>query len=279
MTRVDEEVGVSQFEQEVAAGERFRFGANWRAFLERLDEPRIRQAEESLADWHGRDGLAGRTFLDVGSGSGLSSLCARRLGARVRSFDYDPDSVACTRELKRRYFPGDRDWEISAGSALDADFLEGLGTYDVVYSWGVLHHTGDMWRGLDLVPRRVAPGGRLHLMLYRDEGMKSVAWRAIKKTYCAGPVRRAVVTGTFIPYYLGRGLLEDAVRLRDPRRRYREYSSARGMSKFHDWIDWLGGYPYEVVKPETLRSYLEARGFEAVRQRGAESLFRLPAAS
>ncbi len=50
--------------------------------------------------------LAGNSFLDVGSGSGLFSLAAMRLGAdRVHSFDYDPQSVGCTKELKRRFPP------------------------------------------------------------------------------------------------------------------------------------------------------------------------------
>src|SRR5262245_27430993 len=92
------------------------------------------------------DSLAGLSFLDIGSGSGLFSLAARRLGARVHSFDYDPQSVACAAELRRRYFPGDPQWVVEEGSALDADYLTRLGKFDIVYSWGVLHHTGRMWR-------------------------------------------------------------------------------------------------------------------------------------
>jgi 2-polyprenyl-6-hydroxyphenyl methylase/3-demethylubiquinone-9 3-methyltransferase len=93
-----------QHANEVAAGQRFEFGANWLRFLEMLNDERIAQAEQSLCDMLGVSDLLGKSFLDVGSGSGLFSLAARQLGATVHSFDYDPQSVACTQELKRWYF-------------------------------------------------------------------------------------------------------------------------------------------------------------------------------
>src|SRR5688572_22816766 len=93
-----------QHEKEVLAGERFEFGSNWASFLRLLSDERIVQAERSLRDKLEVENLTGRTFLDIGSGSGLFSLAARRLGATVTSFDFDSRSVACTRELKHRYF-------------------------------------------------------------------------------------------------------------------------------------------------------------------------------
>ena len=123
---------------EIARGARFEFGKNWTRFLAALDDGRIARAEESLREMLETSGLEGRSFLDIGSGSGLFSLAARRLGARVHSVDYDPDSVACTKELRRRYFPGDQEWIIEEGSALDENYIKSLGAFDVVYSWGVL---------------------------------------------------------------------------------------------------------------------------------------------
>src|SRR5438270_7636215 len=121
---------------------RFQFGKNWSRFLEVLDDERIAEAERSLVEMLEVRDLRGRSFLDVGSGSGLFSLAAKRLGAtRVHSFDFDPNSVACTSELKRRFFAKDPNWTIEQGSVLDKPYLTSLGTFDIVYSWGVLHHT------------------------------------------------------------------------------------------------------------------------------------------
>ena len=85
------------------ATNRFAFGKNWQRFIGDIDERRISAAEDGLRTILKNTNLKGRTFLDVGSGSGLTSLVASRLGARVHSFDYDADSVACAQEMKRRF--------------------------------------------------------------------------------------------------------------------------------------------------------------------------------
>jgi len=248
-------------------GERFAFGANWRRFLDVLDEDRIREAERSIRELLGVKDLSGRRFLDVGCGSGLFSLAARRLGARVRSFDFDPTSVACTAELRRRYAndDDDDDWTIEEGSVLDATYLAALGTHDVVYSWGVLHHTGAMWRALENVASLVADGGSLAIAIYNDQGAWSNRWRFIKRTYCSSATGRRVVCATCIPAFVLRGLVSDAIGGRNPFARYMEYRRNRGMSVLHDWIDWLGGYPFEVAKPEAIFDYFRQRGFELMR--------------
>ena len=162
-----------EFTQEVTQGKRFEFGKNWSQFLTVLDDKRIARAEQSLQEMLEVDDLFGKRFLDIGSGSGLFSLAARRLGASVHSFDYDPQAVACTTELKRRYFPGDGMWTIEEASVLDREYLASLGKFDIVYSWGVLHHTGAMWDALENVCLNVAPGGRLFISIYNDQGRTS----------------------------------------------------------------------------------------------------------
>lgn len=251
-------------EHEIRLGERFAFGANWARFLRVLDDERIAEAERSLQDMLGVASLRGRFFLDAGSGSGLFSLAARRLGARVASFDYDPMSVACTRELKRRFFPDDPDWTIAEGSVLDADYLGRLGTFDVVYSWGVLHHTGAMWDALDNVAQMVAPGGILFIAIYNDQGGASRRWKRLKALYNRRPLLRAPLAVYTLFRQWTITIAKDTLK-GYPLRSWSGYKSARGMSAWHDVVDWIGGYPFEVAKPEQIFAFCRARGFRLER--------------
>ncbi|HET6383848.1 MAG TPA: class I SAM-dependent methyltransferase [Armatimonadota bacterium] len=254
------------FAREVEAGERFRFGANWQRFLTVLDDRRIAEAEKDLKKMMEVDNLAGKSFLDVGSGSGLSSLAAMRLGAsRVHSFDYDPQSAACTAELKRRYFETSTNWTVETGSALETSYLQSLGQWDIVYSWGVLHHTGDMWTALENVVPLVADRGVLFISIYNDQGRISRQWRWVKRLYISSRVGRRLVAGTIIPYWVISNLLRDLIKRRNPLNRYKDYIYNRGMSRVHDWHDWLGGYPFEVAKPEQIFDFFHARGFSLER--------------
>jgi 2-polyprenyl-6-hydroxyphenyl methylase/3-demethylubiquinone-9 3-methyltransferase len=211
----------------------------------------------------GIPGLEGRSFLDAGSGSGLFSLAAMRLGARaVRSFDYDPESVACTRDLKSRFQGDSSRWTVEQGSVLDSAFMETLGQWDIVYSWGVLHHTGRMIHAFHEVARRVAPGGLLFIAIYNDQGAASVRWRRVKRLFVSGRAGRFAVCTAFIPMFLAVGLFKDAARGRNPLRRFADYRKSRGMSLFHDWLDWLGGYPFEVARPEEVFAFFRDLGFE-----------------
>ena len=277
---------------DISHRERFAFGANWRSFLSVLDDDRIAEAGRSLKDMLHVDTLEGKSFLDVGCGSGLFSLAAARLGAsKIHTFDLDPQSVACALELKRRYFNESSHWTIELGNILDHDYATQLRDWDIVYSWGVLHHTGHMWAALANMAPFVKLGGLLFIAIYNDQGEMSEHWLKVKTRYNSGFFGKWLVWGRYVPGWFFHRLLVDVAfvrrnpvrgiisdlrhrrnifqgflksfrKPRSPMQRYREYKSSRGMSMSHDWIDWIGGLPFEVAKPNELIQFYHDRGFE-----------------
>jgi 2-polyprenyl-3-methyl-5-hydroxy-6-metoxy-1,4-benzoquinol methylase len=233
------------------SGRRFAFGKNWQSFSATVDESRIAEAQASVERLVGRRDLRGVRFLDVGCGSGLFSLAAQRLGAEVTAFDFDPDSVACTRAMLAR-FGGGGGARVEQGSILDPALVEKLGTFDVVYSWGVLHHTGRMALAFEHVRRLVAPGGTLVIAIYNDQGWISGYWTLVKRLYNTGPLGRAIAITTHLPY------LAAIYAMGIVRRR----SAGRGMRQWHDFLDWLGGFPFEVATPEAVVGEFRRHGFE-----------------
>jgi 2-polyprenyl-6-hydroxyphenyl methylase/3-demethylubiquinone-9 3-methyltransferase len=266
-----------QHAREVEAGARFEFGENWRRFLNELDEDRVAEAEASLRKMLNSQDLKGLRFLDVGCGSGLFSLAAARLGAgRVHSFDFDPASVGCAEELRRRWAPSDAgSWSIERGSVLDVDYLRGLGQWDVVYSWGVLHHTGQMEDALANAGSLVAPEGRLFIAIYNDQGRPSRMWRRVKRLYNALPsaLRKPFVVMVVAPRELAAASRE-LLKLRPGRYldRWRDYKRDRGMSLWHDMVDWVGGYPFEVASPQEIFDFYRVRGFRLDRMTTQQGL-------
>ncbi len=233
---------------------RFGFGANWAAYLRDIDLPRIDAATDALAALLDRTSLHGVRVLDIGSGSGIHSLAAFRLGAHVTSFDFDAESVACTSALCERY---GRDatsrWTVvGQGSILDPVFVHGLGEFGLVYSWGVLHHTGDLRRAVLAAASRVSSGGQLVLALYNDQGWISSYWTHVKRLYNANVLGRIAMTAIHLPYLAARCMVRFVTR---------KGALERGMSLWHDYVDWLGGFPFEVASIPEVTAWLAPRGF------------------
>lgn len=241
----------------------FEFGANWTAFLASVDETRIEQSIQALRSMLGVKSLVGKRFLDLGCGSGLSSLAAYRLGADVVSIDYDPQCVACAETLRDRY-ASRASWSIARGSVLDEAAMESLGHVEVVYSWGVLHHTGNMREAIRIASERVAPGGRFFIAIYNDQGGASRRWLKIKQWYNRlpnglRPFWVICVAGVYeLRFAVVRALtLQNPLPFGD----WKAKQADRGMSAWYDWVDWIGGLPFEVAKVEAIVVPLRREAF------------------
>ncbi len=243
-----------------SADSHFAFGRNWAEYAQKLSEAEIEEAVGGLSRLLGGESLEGKRFLDVGSGSGLHSLAALRLNAReVVAMDLDVESVATTRAVLTRFAPA-ANWRAHAASVFELD-RSGWGEFDVVYSWGVLHHTGDMARAIRNAAAMVANGGRLVFALYRRVWMDWF-WRWEKRWYAhASPTAQARARGLYVGLFK-LGLLATGRRFSSYVANYR---GNRGMDYYHDVHDWMGGWPYESVSPGEVDGMMRQLGFAVER--------------
>lgn len=242
----------------------FEFGENWKNYSRTIDQKRIASAIEGVKKLF-PDGLMGKTFLDIGCGSGLHSLAALSLGAAsITAVDIDENCVSTTQDLLTKYAP-DLKWTAKVASVFDTS-PDTLGKFDVVYSWGVLHHTGDMWRAIDCAVRFVNPGGWFAIAIYSATPCDSM-WKAEKKFYSQAP---RPVQWSIRQIYMATFLAAKTLLGGNPISYVRKYSEVRGMNFSHDAHDWLGGYPYETASADEMLERIGALGFAEVRS------FRLP---
>jgi SAM-dependent methyltransferase len=243
--------------------ERFEFGQNWLAFAqEHVTQDQVDISRERMLRFLTRDGLNGLSFLDIGCGSGLHSLAALQAGASaVHGFDYDEYSVEATRYLQSKA-GSPACWTVEQGSVLDDRFIGQLGRYDLVYSWGVLHHTGDVWHAIRNAATCVKPGGLFYVALYSADVQVDPPpeyWLAIKRKYVSSGrlARRWMELIYILRFELGWNPLKLPAFLK----RAREYKVNRGMNIFTDIRDWLGGWPMEFVRDADAIRFCEGLGF------------------
>lgn len=244
---------------------KFSFGNNWKNFLNKLTDERINEAIVSLKNFLERDFLSGSIFIDIGCGSGLFSLAAKKMGAeKVVSVDVDEYSVSCAKYLKDKFYPGDESWEIKQGSALDKEFVSSLGKFDIVYSWGVLHHTGSMWEAIKNIESLMGENSVFYLAIYNEKtGFQGSAfWKKVKEFYSKNNtlIRKFIEVIYFIQFFV-KGVMKGENRFKY----IANYKSVRGMNWWNDVKDWLGGYPYEYAKAEAMVDYFRNNNYKVLK--------------
>lgn len=236
---------------------RYGFGKNWAEFIERrLSEKIVQDSMNHMRRFMHVDDLKGKTFLDIGCGSGIHSLAALRLGAqKVVAFDYDDDSVATSRKVREWAGISPDRWEISQGSVLDPKWMNSLPKSDIVYSWGVLHHTGSMWEAVRNAALPLKPDGEFYIALYSSDiyiDPTPEFWIRLKRAYNqANPLTRKLMELKYVYWVLIRPEIEAG---RDPLGQMNNYGK-RGMTAWTDAKDWMGGYPMEFA------GYQETKAF------------------
>lgn len=255
--------------------ERFGFGENWMNYLNKLSTEQIEAAKKSMNEFLTSEMLKGKSFIDIGSGSGLHSLVAAMQGANVYSFDYDLDSFTATSKIKEKYLPEYDLWKVSQGSVLDDTFMNTLPQYEIVYSWGVLHHTGSMWKAISNAISLVAKDGHFFIAIYNKQGWKSKFWWYIKYLYNKLPrvlqkpyaifLGIIFITLNIVKYTL---MLKPGIAINS----LKNYKQGRGMNIVNDIIDWMGGFPYEYATVKELDDFFAEKGFTLIKVKEATSL-------
>jgi SAM-dependent methyltransferase len=241
---------------------RFAFGKNWQSYsINSLTPARIEQSCRAFRDLVAGIDLRGRRFIDIGYGQGLSLIAAAQMGATVMGIDVDQDNIEAFRRVQQTIgYP--EAITIRGASILDDGFVnEHRGRFDIVHSWGVLHHTGDMRKAIENACALVAAEGYFICAIY-NRHWTSPVWKIIKWSYnnLPGPLQRAMISLLYPVIYVAKLLVT----------RENPKQMDRGMDFLHDVVDWIGGYPYEYADIEEIRNDVCRQGFNCLRMRAAQ---------
>lgn len=214
---------------------------------------RISESKKKICQFLGKDNCEQKIALDLGAGSGICSLAMLQSGIeQVISVDLDLTCIELIKKLRDKSGFDENRWKILPGSLIDDEFMSTLPQGNLVYSWGVLHHTGDMWKAFDLACNKIAPGGFAYFAIYNETGRRfsgSRLWRRIKFIYNRSPF---IVRFGMEILYAARAIAGDIITGHNPYIFIKNYHKKRGMRWWVDIRDWLGGYPYEFAKVDAV---------------------------
>ena len=238
---------------------RFKFGKNWQSFSKNaLDEQKIDQARKDFQNLFSGIDLKNKTFIDIGFGQGLTLNIAREAGANVLGIDIDQDNTNALRELLKK-FPKHEEPETRIASILDEEFSNNQNSqnrYDIVHSWGVLHHTGRMYEAITNASNLVKNEGYFVISIY-NKHWSSPVWRRIKWFYNKSPasVQKLLIGGFYIIIYIAKFIVTG----KNPK------NEQRGMDFLHNVVDWIGGYPYEYASINEITKFVNILGFDTLK--------------
>jgi 2-polyprenyl-6-hydroxyphenyl methylase/3-demethylubiquinone-9 3-methyltransferase len=237
----------------------FRFGKNWKTFNLKSDLSHIEHSQKSLDALIGKDVICNKTVLDIGCGSGIHALSFLRAGAKyIKCIDLDPDAVETTVSRLEEYNPDK--WNAQIANILDVK-SNSHEFFDIVFSWGVLHHSGNLMMAIKNSADFCKDGSLLILAIYRRTSLCTF-WKIEKKIYNIVPsVFRRIIDLTFACVFLFAKWTQG----NSPRAFVKNYRMQRGMDFMTDIRDWLGGYPYESASPATIHNFLTVRGFNLIK--------------
>lgn len=230
----------------------FSFGKNWKKYLKKISKDSINNAILSLKQFLGD--LKYNNVLDVGCGSGIFSYGMYILGAKkITSFDIDPHSIQCAKFFREKVRNPEK-WHIYQGSILDKNFISKLEKSDIVYSWGVLHHTGKMWEAIKNATSLLKDEGLLYISIYNKVKL-SYIWLRVKEFYNINPILGKILMN--IIFFLLLYIISPIMRFKNPFKLLKNYIKLRGMNPYIDIKDWLGGYPYDFATFEEILNFFD----------------------